>query len=253
MNEVDRIPNDNTPLVRNSLAHPGVLLLALVSGLFGALHAITWNFDFPTATEKIFWQTATVIAAVSPSIGLITVPLAQLTVSYGDPQVFMANGSRLLREFSWQTLDRDKAEAAYRKLEDIYTGKTDDLLYKDIFSEPRFRKHLLEFIGKDEGLWKTPLANSHDNFTNQFKSLYDLMKDNGAKKFCDLAKTDVFPQKSLLPKVFNLSILFLTSGLYCLSRLSLLALSLSSFRQMPRSVYLDTPWTRYIPSLGSIS
>ena len=253
INKVDRIPNDNIPIVRNSSAHPGVLLLAVASGLFGALHAIAWNFDFPTAIERIFWHTATVIAAVSPLVGLITIPFAQLTVSSGDPRVFMANCLRLLREFSWQPFDRDIAEAAYQKLEDIYTEKTVDLFYKDIFSEPQFRKHLLEFIENSEGFWKTPLASPHDDFIKQFKSLCDLMENNGAKKLCDLAKTNVFPQENRLPKEFNLSVLFLTSGLYCLSRLSLLALSLSSLRRMPKSVYLNTPWTKNIPSLGSMS
>lgn len=253
INKVDRIPNDNIPIVRNSSAHPGILLLAVASGLFGALHAIAWNFDFPTAIERIFWHTATVIAAVSPLVGLITIPFAQLTVSSGDPRVFMANCLRLLREYSWQPLDKDIAEATYQKLEDIYTKKTDDSFYKDIFSEPQFRKHLLEFIENSEGFLKTPLASPHDDFIQQFKNLCDLMENNGAKKLCDLAKTNVFPQKNRLPKEFNLSVLFLTSGLYCLSRLSLLALSLSSLRRMPNSVYLNTPWTKNIPSLGSMS
>lgn len=253
INEVDRIPNDNIPIVRNSSVHPGILLLAVASGLFGALHAIAWNFDFPTAIERIFWHTATVIAAVSPLVGLITIPFAQLTVSSGDPRVFMADCLRLLREFSWQPFDKDIAEAAYQKLEDIYTGKTNDLLYKHIFSEPQFRKHLLEFIENSEGFWKTSLASPHDDFIKQFKSLCDLMENNGAKKLCELAKTNVFPQKNRLSKGFNLSVLFLTSGLYCLSRLSLLALSLSSLRRMPKSVYLNTPWTKNIPSLGSMS
>ena len=251
INNVDRIPNDNIPIVRNSLAHPGIFLLAVASGLFGALHAIAWNFDFPTAIERIFWHTATVIAAASPLVGLITIPFAQLTVSSGDPRVFMANCLRLLREFSWQPFDKDLAEAAYQKLEAIYTEKTKDSLYKEIFSEPQLRKHFLEFIENSEG--KTPLASPHDDFIKQFKSLCDLMENNGAKKLCDLAKTNVFPQKNRLPKEFNLSVLFLTSGLYCLSRLSLLALSLSSLRRMPKSVYLNTPWTKNIPSLGSMS
>lgn len=256
INTVDRIPNDNIPIVRNSAAHPGIFLLAVASGLFGALHAVAWNFAFPTDIERIFWHTATVIAAVSPLVGLVTIPLAQLTVSSGDPRVFMANCLRLLREFSWQPFDKDiaeTAEEAYQKLEDIYTERTGDSFYKDIFSEPQFRKYLLEFVENSEGFWKTPPASPHDDFIKQFKSLCDLMENNGAKKLCDLAKTNVFPQENRLPKEFNLSVLFLTSGLYCLSRLSLLALSLSSLRQMPKSVYLNTPWTKNIPSLGSMS
>ena len=263
INKVDRIPNDNIPIMQDSSAHPGILLLALVSGLFGALHAIAWNFDFPTAIERIFWQTATVIAAVSPLVGLITIPLAQLTVSSGDPQEFMADCLRLLREFSWQTTDKDIVDRAYNRLEQRYIeSKTNDddakEYYKFIFSErenqpPQLGKQLLKFIESREDLSKPPLVDLNHGFIEHFRSLCDLMEEKGAKKLCETAKTNVFPQKNRLPEEFNLLILFLTSGLYCLSRLSLLALSLSSLRLMPKSVYFNTSWTRYIPSLGSIS
>lgn len=255
INKVDRIPNDNIPIVQNTSAHPGVLLLALVSGLFGALHAIAWNFDFPTAIERRFWQMATVIATASPLVGLITIPLAQLTVSSGDPRAFMANCLRLLREFSWQSRNRDivgEVEKVYVKLEKVYLRETEDSLYREIFS-PQTRNDLCDFIANCEALRKAPLDNPTDDFINQFKSLCDLMEERGAKKLCDMAKTDTFPQKSRLPKEFNLLVLCITSGLYCLSRLSLLALSLSSLRRMPKSVYLNTPWPKFVPDFGSTS
>lgn len=47
--KINRIPNDNIPIVLNSSIHPGIFLLALASGLFDALHAIAWEFEFPTA------------------------------------------------------------------------------------------------------------------------------------------------------------------------------------------------------------
>lgn len=261
MKAVDRIKNDNLPIVRDSSVHPAVFLLALISGLFGAIHAIAWNFEFPTAVEKIWWQTATVIAAGSPMAGLITIPFAQWTVSSGDPQGFMVDCLRLLREYSWHTGDKDEVDKIYDRLEQIYM-KTDDIdvkdYYKDIFSvsdkQPhQFRNRLLKFIKDTEDLRKTPLVDLHPDFVAQFRTLCDLMEDKGAKKLCETAKTNVFPRKNLLPKACNLSILFLTSTLYFLARLSLLAISLSSLRQMPKSVYLNTPWTKYIPSLGSMS
>ena len=259
---VDRIPNDNIPIVRNSSVHPGVFLLALASGLFGALHAIAWNFEFPTAVERILWRTATVVAAGSPMVGLITIPLAQLTVSFGDPRVFMADCLRLLREFTWHNPDKVEIDRVYNQLEQIYIKpKTDDdakLFYKFIFSHPnnqppQLGKQLLKFIESSEELRETLLVNLHPDFIKQFRSLCDLMEEKDAKKLCETARTNVFPRKNLLPKAFNLSILLVTSTLYCLSRLSLLAVTLSSLRLMPKSVYLNTPWTKYIPSLGSMS
>ena len=254
---VDRIKNDNIPIVRNSSVHPAIFLLAFASGLFGAIHAIAWNFEFPTAGEKLCWRIATVVAAGSPMVGLITIPLAQVTVSSGDPQGFMADCLRLLREYSWHTRDKDEVDKVYDRLEQIYkNSKTDDddvkKFYKDIFP-PQFRNTLLNFITDNDDLRKTLLVHLHPNFVEQFRSLCDLMEDKGAKKLCETAKTNVFPRKNLLGKAYNLSIVFLTTTLYCLARLMLLAISISSLRRMPESVYSNTPWTRYIPSLGSMS
>jgi hypothetical protein len=50
---IKRIPNDNIPISDNSVAYPGVFLLAFTSGLFGAMHAIAWHFEFPSTMEKI--------------------------------------------------------------------------------------------------------------------------------------------------------------------------------------------------------
>lgn len=125
----ERIPNDNIPVSQNHVAHPGVFFLAFASGLFGAMHAIAWNFEFPSTVERTLWQMATVVAAGSPVVGLITIPFAQLTVSAGDPQLFMRNCLRLMREFSWHTPDKGQADncqvnkrqvnRAYEELEKI--------------------------------------------------------------------------------------------------------------------------------------
>jgi hypothetical protein len=40
VNIPERIPNDNIPISRNTIAHPGVFLLAFASALFDAMHAI---------------------------------------------------------------------------------------------------------------------------------------------------------------------------------------------------------------------
>ena len=257
---VDRIKNDNIYMARNSYVHPAVVFLAIASGLFGVIHVIAWNFEFPTAAEKICWRAATGIAAGSPAAGLITIPFAQWTVSSGDPPGFMADCLRLLREYSWHTRGREEKEEvdkAYNKLEQIYANNKTEVHdvrtpYKDIFT-PEFRTGILDFIQDHKGPAKELLADLHPGFVKQFTKLYDLMGDKGAKKLCESAETNVYPRKNLLPKEFNLSVLFFTSTLYCVARLMLLAISISSLRRMPKSVYLNTAWTKYIPSLGSLS
>jgi hypothetical protein len=53
LNIPERIPNDDIPVSRNTIAYPGVFLLAFASALFGAMYAIAWHLEFPTATEMI--------------------------------------------------------------------------------------------------------------------------------------------------------------------------------------------------------
>lgn len=271
----ERIPNDNIPISENHVAHPGVFFLAFASGLFGAMHAIAWNFEFPSTVERILWQTATVVAAGSPVVGLIAIPFAQLTVPAGDPQLFMQNCLRLMRELSWNASDKGQADngqvdrrqvkRAYEELEKILapengTRSMEQRPYTWIFSEQNDQqalnlgRKLLTFLKEPETPGQGTLLldlRSDKEFIGRFQRLLNLMEGNESKKLNDTAKTNFFPRESLLPKGVNKGILYATSILYCLARLSLLAIALSSLRQMPESVYVNTPWTAYIPTLGS--
>lgn len=149
----DRVPNDNVPAFDGRITHPGVFLLALVSGLFGDLHAIAWNFEFPSTVEKILWQTATVIAAGSPVLGLLTVPFAQWTISAGDSETFAITCVTLIKEYLFHnTQDRDPVLKALKKLEDAIANPEAQQSYAVIFSVendgPELLSNLREFLGK---------------------------------------------------------------------------------------------------------
>ena len=45
-----------------------VILLPLTWSVFGALHAIAWNYDFQTGTEKILWRVSSLALAGAPVI-----------------------------------------------------------------------------------------------------------------------------------------------------------------------------------------
>jgi hypothetical protein len=68
--------------------------------------------------------------------------------------------------------------------------------------------------------------------------IVDRMNGEGPKNLAENAKTNVFPQRSLLPKGINLLILYTTGIIYNLSRLAIMALALSSLRSMPDNVYV---------------
>ncbi|KAK7949239.1 uncharacterized protein PG986_010125 [Apiospora aurea] len=265
---VDRIPNDNIPISQNQWAHPGIFLLALTSALFGAMHAIAWNFEFPSAREKTLWHVATIVSAAGPVAGLLLIPVAQLTVSSGDPHVFLGHCLRLVREASWHADDNDAVQEVYKRLESIYL-KTDpgcedaQVPYKEIFAgspaASRLPRQMIELFNMNGGseiaggddLGKAVLASYPKEFAADFCMLVRLMEERESKKLNDTAKTNVFPRKIWLPEWLNHFVLYATSALYVLARLCILAVGLSSLRQMPASVYKNTPWTAYIPHVGS--
>jgi hypothetical protein len=172
-----------------------------------------------------------------------------------------------MREFSWHVSNKASVDNAYKKLENVLvirdtTGQEAQQPYASIFAleqdlgQPlRLGGELLKFLDmKDEfaPLETQPLdLHSEKEFIKQFRLLVDLMEGRKLKKLIDIAKTNVYLQKNLLPKAFNQGIVYLTTFLYYLSRLSLLAVAFSSLRQMPKTVYAITPWTGYIPTLGS--
>ena len=77
--------------------------------------------------------------------------------------------------------------------------------------------------------------------------MVDLMNGKGTKKMQDeVARTNVFPRKPM-PYVINKISLWVTTAVYCIARLIILAVGFSSLRSMPDGVYIAT-WARYIPS-----
>lgn len=64
----DRVPNDlvcmegDTPLI--------FVMMGVSSLVFGGLHCLAWNFEFPTRVELVCWRAASLISAVLPMLAL---------------------------------------------------------------------------------------------------------------------------------------------------------------------------------------
>ncbi|KAI2637802.1 hypothetical protein GGS26DRAFT_545143 [Hypomontagnella submonticulosa] len=287
MDDVPRIPNDNIPISQNRVAHPAIFLLAVLSGLFGALHAIAWNFEFPTRVERIFWQIATSVSIVSPVIGLIAIPPLQRTRSWGNPQNFNNRCVQLFDEClatgisaveggfddrkqramaDAVTAARDALQSTYKK--NLRSNKKREYrpfqeVLKRLFEKPtpdQPRRHIDTVLLVLEERVRRTRAGGDDleisrvsEFQRQFRSLVSIIDRDGdaSKRLSDEAKTNIFPRRTTLPPWLSLFVFLPTSLLYFFSRLSLLAISLSALRQMPESVYVNTAWTAYIPNIGS--
>jgi hypothetical protein len=256
-----RIPNDNIPIYKgNNDIHPAVYLLALASGLFGAIHAIAWQFEFPTEVEKLLWKISTGISAASPVVGLLAIPFAQFTKASGDPELFAGNCLRLMQEYSWHTSNMSQVSIAIKELEDAIANG-DSKKYSTIFPVGETGdntlilglRDFLDLKGSFEGINTNPFELHDDKqFIQNLHRLVNTVNGKKTKKMDEAARINAWPRKPLLPRGVNQGILYVTGFLYCASRLILLAVSLSSIRKMPGSVYIATDWTRYMPAFGAM-
>ncbi len=250
---VDRIANDNIPIGTSHTAHAAIPVLAVMSAGFGCLHLVAWDFEFPTEVEKLLWRIAVVLSITVPVIGLLSIPLSQVTVPSGHPRDFMRWCLHVLREMSWYSSDKTVVVEARRTLEDIYNSPEGDnaarKFYRDIFKgeggEPTLRTQMINFIEKKAPFEDRISLELPEDFS-QFNELVEHMNGDGPKKLVENAKTNIYPQKSLLPKSVNMFILYATGSVYTLSRITILTLALSSLRSMPDEVYVTT-WTENIP------
>ncbi|KAJ5151147.1 uncharacterized protein N7482_010399 [Penicillium canariense] len=71
------IPYLFTP--RQSISHDVGTLIALV--VFGSFHLVAWRFSFPSDTERLLWQIASLAITVIPAVILVVMALLLLQVS----------------------------------------------------------------------------------------------------------------------------------------------------------------------------
>ena len=93
-----RIENDiiwiesETPLIS--------VLMAVSSLVFGGLHCLAWNFDFPTGAELVLWRVASLASGALPTFALGISLLSFRAVKFADKK------SDLFILKAWATLDQ---------------------------------------------------------------------------------------------------------------------------------------------------
>ncbi|KAI1192805.1 hypothetical protein F5X97DRAFT_339722 [Nemania serpens] len=246
----ERIPNDNIPKTKAHETHYALCILAALTAGFGSIHAIAWNFEFPTFTEQLLWRVATVVSTALPSAALLAIPLSQITVSWGDSSEFRYTCLDVMREYSWQVAGNHDVQIAIKDLTEVCDNKEGHKHFREIFGDSAYSqdflgKRLREYIQQNAEI-RGGLPN---NFVSQFEQLVEILSGSiNSKRLWDAARTDTYPRRSLSGPLINDGIIYLTSILYCLARLSIIGVAFSSLRWMPDSVYAS-PWTDYIPSV----
>jgi hypothetical protein len=242
-----RIPNDNIPLQTTAVA---VSLLAVLSTMFGSLHILAWNFEFPTAVEKVLWRTSALLSTFLPPLALVTIPLSQRVVAWGDPDDFVHDCLAIIREFAWHSdnTDRDTAYRARQRLEEIYIDPKDESSFRDVLGDETFARKLLHFITSEERRPPSDIELGAE-FPEQFELLVQVIEGRTRRKqLADKAKPGIFPLKPLLPKSINSIIIYTTGIIYCLARVATIVLACSCLRAMPDSAYTTT-WVTYAPTV----
>lgn len=254
---LDRIRNDNIPKAEPQTTHYALYVLTALTAGFGSIHAIAWNFEFPTFAEQMLWRTATLVSTAVPPLALLAIPFSQILIPWGDSREFMRTCLRVMREYSWHAENKKPVQDAMKKLQEAYENIEDvNRHYRDIFREKTadgpsefLEKQLLRFIDKDGAFQGRNYFELPDGFVEKFSQLTDILDGNsGSKRLSDEAQTNAYPQRVLFTKPVNLAIIYVTGIMYCLARVTIIGVAFSSLRRMPDSVYATT-WTSNVPSV----
>lgn len=294
---IERVPNDNIPRTKRHKTHYALDVLTGLTAEFGSVHAIAWNFEFPTFTERLLWRVATLISTAIPPLALFLVPLAQIIVPWGHSSDFRYACLDVMREYSWSAKDNRQVQKAMKNLLELYDDNSQGAQHKhysDILGEsanhlekshkdyvkgskgaeePKERggfEGSEEFVGDSDERFQTSSSNIYvseevskglnfkalgdrlleyihgdpgfkkrlpDDFLLKFTQLVDIIKGSRSKRLWGAARTDIYPRRSVLSPRVNDGIIYITSAIYCLARITIISLAFSSLRLMPNSVY----------------
>jgi hypothetical protein len=166
-----------------------------------------------------------------------------------------------MRECRWHSKDESvQVPSAIRTLSEFYDGiqqdeiqqyvRYKDILYPEDGSNPEpIGVKLYNFITNDNVV-KTSLNPSPDpEFQHHFRFLKGILEgEEASRKLSDEARLGLFPWRiQPIAQYANWVIVYASIPIYCLARLSIMAVAFSSLRLMPESVY-STTWTGVIPN-----
>ncbi|KAI0542601.1 hypothetical protein GGR58DRAFT_510249 [Xylaria digitata] len=194
-----RIPNDNIPKTKAHKTHYAFYILTALTARLGI---------------------ATLISTIIPLAALLTIPLSQITVSCRNS------------EYSWHVADNHQVQNAIKDLATVCNTNKEYIHFKKILRDdinPRkfLRKKLLKYI-QENAEFRGCLPNE---FIHQFGQLVKILSGSiSSKRLSATAKTDIYPRRSLFKQSINNRIIYTTGIMYCLARLIIIGVAISSLR-----------------------
>lgn len=260
-------------------------LMAGSSFIFGALHCLAWNFEFPTRVELICWRVASLASAVLPVVALaISTILGHLVPSKFpkhrtqprfwaayDRSALKGPTSPFLRPHSSDCSDeapkifagRPKQSRNWEKLIADHRKTSPDIFPLTVYElkhsweenaeRARSRK---KFLQKPEMLevwceYEDIVKRKHPGWIPAAAA------GGGAETTClyqildvvEKISTKAITSKKRADQVSNL-VSITTFILYTAARLIILVLCFTSLRAAPAGLYQDNVWTRFLPRIS---
>ncbi|KAI1741359.1 hypothetical protein F4680DRAFT_416581 [Xylaria scruposa] len=244
-----RIQNDDTWIEGNvPLIYT---IMAAFSFLFGGIHIIAWNFEFPSLAELMLWRASSLTSTILPLIIIMLNLYLNYLTTTTDNNLKLSCYEMLKSlgeppRYFYDTL-MDLSSSLDAK-GDRNAGFVNVILMANTFSKTpeKFKAQLDRMLGYDS-----------------YRSLDEIEKHLGntsrywipiKRRICSIIEIwehykSVKKRCETYPKVSK----FLTIGgsiLYIISRLIILVLLFTSLRAVPKGVYDNTPWTRFLPSFS---
>ncbi|KAI0185454.1 hypothetical protein EV127DRAFT_441513 [Xylaria flabelliformis] len=295
-----RVKNDVTwiqggvPLIYN--------IMAAFSVIFGGIHLIAWNFEFPSLAELMLWRVSGLTSTILPLIIIIpNLYLNYLATTYTDNKLKPIFCGMMKTLYKPPADFQDMLKKLQSSLEDdnerdtppTLTGAStlekgplnneEDSTWEGI-TKSRLRaltRKLSTFFALWESSKETTAQRDYSTLPARQCLAWILIRtsDNALEKYEKFCYNNSITPDTWIPikhhicsiveiskrydkeeerietqkKAYTTVSKFLTIGgsiLYIISRLIIIVLLFTSLRAVPKGVYDDTPWTRFLPNFS---
>jgi hypothetical protein len=254
-------------------------IMAVSALVFGGLHCLAWNFQFPSRAERILWRVCSVTSMILP---LDRLP-AEFSERFTEPAFMSWSGieKNILLSTPVGSRDFDKRPPKENRSQLEHDG-TSEIYHRIVEDAEELHHHLCGLFriwqGLKQGERNTGLPAELYSYLYSLESSYfeeaaDFWDDYGNYLRRKLAALDSPPTPGYASHFLNVkgpvvkeikridkqrdvynqvSSLFIigTGIVYIAARLIILVLLFTSLRSVPEGVYENTPWTRFLPNIS---
>ncbi len=278
--DLTRIQNDEIWMEGD--IHLITIMMAASSFVFGGIHCLAWEFEFPTRLEQLLWRIASVGTAGLPVFALTVTVLLSLwgtRIARANFVGWLDKNLPQYPEIWWETLrdnppdqevpslreakERGERPSLTQIIVDRYRYTVFEFSFYlhrkvnggkisigDLMS--RFEPLAYEMDEAAEHLWGEYEAQLRQKLREKGITLPEQSYRNGIVAIQAEVKIREQRLASIETACDTVSrvLTIITSVLYAITRLIILTILFTSLRSVPSSVYDDVEWSRFLPNFG---